>query len=480
MLHRSRVALLLVVVGLAAMTAHAEVPRPETLSDQQLLQVLTPSSELQGRCATPYVVELQARGLELADLAEAVDDTFYYNTPEGHFVIAYKVSGADSVDVTDADFSGVPDYVELAGSAFERSWSVEIDSLGFAAPALGGERYKVSTIFRQNFFGVTYVDPSSPGGSNIRIRHSMAPFCLPDDPEACEVNALLVTVAHEFKHAIQIASGWDLYTVGGWIELDATWIEDLVFDDSNDYYRFIAVGTSPFVAPQVTLVDALYDDCTWQRYLSENWGSGFILDFDAELVAGLPGQAPQIAYEKVANARGLDWAELWGDYTVATYLSGSRAVAGRVFEEGAFYPQALTVPIPALPYGPLPRALPDMAMTFFEFDSATSSDAGRIDISFSGMEGVLWTLRAVFQRADQTIVVPIDIVGGTASFRPSQLVEDYDRFALLLGNSQVPVVFDDISVLARSYSIAFGLHTVPTEASSMGGFKARFRRPAGN
>jgi hypothetical protein len=476
MLHTLRVALLL-LVGLAALAAHAADPRPETLSDQQLLQILTPSADVEGRCGTPYAVELLARGLELASPAEAAEDTLYYDTPEGHFVISYTVLGTNAVDPTDTDASGVPDYVELVGSACERSWSVEIDSLGFTGPDLGGERYVVSTIFGLNYFGLTNVNSASPGGSDIRIRFSMAPFCTrTDDPETCEVNALLVTVAHEFKHAIQIASGWDLQNVGGWIELDATWIEDVVFDDSNDYYRFIASGTSPFMAPQVTLVDASYEDCTWQHYLSENWGSEFILDYDAELVAGLPGQSAQVAFQNVAEDRGLDWVELWGNYTTATYLSGGRAVDGRVFEEGAFYPQAVIVPIPELPHTTTLNTLSDMAMAFYEFDSAGSDETGRIDIEFSGSGGVPWTLRAVFQRADELTVVPIEVVEGAAFFRSSQLVEDYDRFALLLGNSRVP----PFNVSSGSYSIAFGLHTVPNEAKSVSGFKGRFRRPSGN
>ena len=81
MLHMLRAALTL-MVSLTALTAHAADPRPETLTDQQLLQIMTPSSGVEGRCGTPYATELQVRGLELAALAEAVDDTLYYNTPE--------------------------------------------------------------------------------------------------------------------------------------------------------------------------------------------------------------------------------------------------------------------------------------------------------------------------------------------------------------------------------------------------------------
>ena len=190
----------------------------------------------------------------------------------------------------------------------------------------------------------------------------------------------------------------------------------------------------------------------------------------------MPGQAPQVAFQNVATDRALDWGDLWGNYTTATYLSGGRAVDGRVFEEGAFYPQAVTVAIPALPYTTPQRTLSDMAMAFYEFDSAAATSVGKVNIDFTGTASIAWTLRAVFQRADETIVVPIEVVAGTASFRPTQLVEDYDRFALLLGNSRVP----PFSVSSGSYTIAFGLQEVPAKATSMGGFKGRFRRPSGN
>ena len=223
-------------------------------------------------------------------------------------------------------------------------------------------------------------------------------------------------------------------------------------------------------------MDASYEDCTWQHYLSENWGSDFILDYDAELVAGLPGQAAQVAFLNVATDRGLDWGELWGNYAVATYLSGIRAVDGWVFEEGEFYPQAVTVSIPGLPHTPPQRTLSDMAMVFYQFDSAGSGETGQISVDFSGGAAIPWTLRAVFQRADETMIVPIEVVGGIASFRSSQLIEDYDRVGVILGNSQVPPV----NVTSGAYSIAFDLQTVPNQATSMGGFKGRFRRQSGN
>ena len=64
----------------------------------------------------------------------------------------------------------------------------------------------------------------------------------------------------------------------------------------------------------------------------------------------------------------------------------------------------------------------------------------------------------------------------SSDLRSSQLVEDYDRVGLILGNSQVP----SFNVTSSAYSIAFDLRTVPNQASSVGGFKGRFVRPKGN
>lgn len=474
MLHGLRLSIVALILGVTAATALE--PAPATAPDAQLLASLAPTDQLHGRCGTREVAELTARGLALPSALAAPGDTLYYETPEGHFRIAYQREGTVAVDTTDADLSGVPDYVELCGSAFERSWAVEIDSLGFPAPELGGERYEVSTLFGGGFFGFTSPDAGSPGGSRISVRYSMVPFCNGvTDPQACMTNALIVTVAHEFKHAIQVGAGWNIYQVGGWIELDATWIEDLVYDDSNDYYRFIEVPGSPFLDPQVSLTNASYEDCTWQHYLSENWGSDFLVEFDAELVATQSVRPAQLAYKQVASDRGLDWVDLWSDYTVATYLSGVRAVEGAGFDEAAFYPDVRTEPIASLPaeYGLL--ALPDMSMRFHEYTNPGGLARWLAVVEFAGGPGIGWTVQLVFQREDKTVVVPVPVVDNQAEFTSTEAVADFDRVAVLVGNSRVP----SGGAASGNYALSVRLSEF-TAKSSVGSVKGRFRRSAGD
>lgn len=479
MLQVLRIALFLTLLAPALAAAQLE---PASMSDGELIRLLTEGQDGQPmKCGTPYAAELDQRGLKLPALALAEGDTLEYLTPEGNFRITYAIVGSVAVDTTDVDRSGVPDYVEDVGRAFERSWSVEIDSLGFGAPDIGEERYIVSLLFASTgVFGQTRVNEIWPGGSFIQINRSMEPFCLGDDnPDECEKKVLQATIAHEFKHAIQVAEGWSLFQFNNvfWIELDATWIEDLVYDDSNDYYRYLSLGTTPFTKPDVSLASAAsYQSCTWDHYLGEYYGQDFMRQYSEAVVdRGFP-QFGQHAYRDVATDRGLDWVELWRDYTAATYLCGERAAPNTGFVEAAFYPTAVTVPVASLPQAEISTNLPDMAMRFYHHEVTSEPATRRLDILFEEASGQgHFTLLAVFQREDKTVVVPVPIVGGQANFRPDQLIGDYDTVGVLVGNSRVPLTFPS----AASYRLTLGAIEVPTKPSSMGGFKGRFRQRAG-
>lgn len=477
MLHVLRTTALLLLL---AQVAWAAGPDPATLDDAQLVQLLTEGDGQPLKCGTPYVAELQSRGLSLGALALAEGDTLEYLTPEGHFRIEYAVVGNVAVDTTDVDQTGVPDYVEMVGRSFERSWSVEVDSLGFAAPDIGAERYRVSLLlFSTGVFGQTLINPASPGGSWIQVNHSMETFCTgEDDPDACEVKLLQATIAHEFKHAVQVAEDWELFGFNGvsWIELDATWVEEIVYDDSNDYYRYLDLGTTPFTSPTTSLAQAAsYQSVTWAHYLGEYYGQDIMVEYSGAVLArGFP-QYGQRAYRDVTDARGLGWREVWRDYTAATYLCGERAAPGMGFEEAEGYPTAVTETVPSLPYADS-KGLSDMAMRFYHFEVGPETTTRRLNIVLDelGTMGHL-TVLAVFQSAEKTLVIPVPIVDGHAEFRPQPVLQDFDTVGVLVGNSRMPAS----SPGALSYSLSLGAIDVPTRPASMGGFKGRFRQRAG-
>ena len=81
-------------------------------------------------------------------------------------------------------------------------------------------------------------------------------------------------------------------TVGGgsagsinWIEMDATLMEEVVFDDVNDYYNYIKTGfdsaepssLSIFGRPQNPTPGSYYH-ITWMLYFTEVYGMDFWVD----------------------------------------------------------------------------------------------------------------------------------------------------------------------------------------------------------
>jgi hypothetical protein len=105
-------------------------------------------------------------------------------------------------------------------------------------------------------------------------------FPFNDDPDGDVLGALRVTVAHELKHAIQrMYSNW---IEDNWLELDATWIEDLVYDEVNDYVNIVRLPSSPFTAPQTPLNaggSGSYEDCNWEHFQSQKFGADFMRQF---------------------------------------------------------------------------------------------------------------------------------------------------------------------------------------------------------
>jgi hypothetical protein len=483
MRHRLRTApglVALVAASLLPGTAlAADGPDPATLTDQELVRVLTSGGDTLQKCGTPYVLELQSRGLDLATMAPAeTAETLTYLTPEGHFTIDYDTTGTAAVDPTDDDLSGVPDYVERIGSALERSWTVDTDSLGFPAPDIGADRYHVKLVLTGNF-GETVPNAAMPGGSYIQIRFSMAPFCGGEaDPETCEANALLATVAHEFKHAVQVANGWPLLDLPRWwIELDASWIEDIVFDDSNDYYRFITNSNSPFMSPDASLAEvASYEDCTWGHFLSERHGSQIMVDFADDVAAQVYPYTPQSAYRQAVENSGDVWNTAWGDYTVATYLTGTRATGSVGFEEAAHYPTSTVAVLPSLPWSSsTPWVLRFLAMRFHQFQDASRDTPGKVRVVFEGDTVGEWTVRVVFQNESETVVLPVPLNSGAGTLITDQRLENYDRVGVLVGNARIPLP----NVLNASYNLTLEMRSVPSKTRSMSGLKSRFRGSPG-
>ena len=202
-------------------------------------------------------------------------------------------STEDAPDLTDTDADGIPDRVETTAAVLEEVWAAEVTTLGYRPPKsdltspnhgpdgrldvyladIGPELYGYCTTDDPNAFdeGYPYWDVSA--------------YCVLDDdhapdqfPSTSGLEALQVTAAHEFFHAVQFAYDW--FEDPWLLEGTAAWIEDEVYDDVDDDLQYLP--ESPLRRPDVPIDRGRggfeYGAWIFWRFLSEYFGSGGVRD----------------------------------------------------------------------------------------------------------------------------------------------------------------------------------------------------------
>lgn len=299
-----------------------------------------------GRCGTPLVMEYLARRDSLAPATtEAIDqylavtdvgDTLL--SAEGHFRLIYTLDGDNAVPLADTDpADGIPDFVASAASYLETAWTTEVGDLQLR-PAPPGQPVEVS-FRRMNFYGYTVpVDPEA-GTTRLVFNSRFSRFPPNDDPDGDVAGSAKITAAHEFRHASQYAgSRW---SEGGWVELDAVWAEERVFEQVNAY-RYYLLGDSPVRRPRIPLDGGQtgtgsYDDAVFEIWLNRRWGDTVIREY-WERRAAVPAESPLASWDVVLEPRGVFLATAWADFIGWNFATGTRAVPGVGYPEAADYP----------------------------------------------------------------------------------------------------------------------------------------------
>lgn len=194
-----------------------------------------------------------------------------YLSPSGDFVIRYETSGVDAVPSQDENNNGVPDYVEEIGLAADSSYRHHI-RLGFSD--IFSVKSRPFPIEVANNSGVYGFVPA--GAPFIGIENDFAGFPPNDDPDGDVLGAVRVTIAHELKHVVQFVDNNFSGDSDLWAEMDATLMEELVYDPVNDYYNYLTgFGDSIFEEPYSTLIPGSYEDISFALHFAEKYGNDF-------------------------------------------------------------------------------------------------------------------------------------------------------------------------------------------------------------
>jgi hypothetical protein len=297
----------------------------------------------------------EVQKIELSMLMQA--GIMQRDTIIGHFRISFDTSGTNTPAMLDGNNLPIPNswnaYVDSVGKIFNRVWDVETGELGYAVPPLedGNSVYNISIAnLGSRDYGFMIFDESTrinPGEdpprywSSIQIDNDYEPSLR----YTFGINALKVTAAHEFHHAIQIGSygfwGNDIYAH----EITSTWMEDVVFTEVNDYYQYLEdffgnqnrttgfwqglsfISSNPFSHG--------YERCIWGHYLAKRFGDTCM----TKVWEKMRLQPFLESTDAVLMSRGSNLQTAFAEFTNWNYYTADRADIVKYYSEGNHYPR---------------------------------------------------------------------------------------------------------------------------------------------
>jgi hypothetical protein len=319
-------------------------------------------------CATPIFMEIRhnwdrfsakTRGI-LKSYIERPTYEFEehtYDTPQGHFKIHYVIEGDNMVPSER--------WVDTCGQVLEHVWDTEISVLRYNEPPSdawhpaiidnGGDgKYDVYLLsLDQGILGYTAWDSLISTDPTSWTTYIALDNDYDNYPSYhTQLEWLQVTFAHEFFHAIQV--GYDPYEYDPergfsyWMEMSAVWMEDMVYDNVNDYLGYLsAFFDSPWLSLKTfrnsTDVHP-YGSCVWPIFLSERFDTIIIREIwesCAEVVGNNvidpPSPGAMSATEKALQARGSNFEDAFREFTIWNYFTADRAKTDFFYSEGNLF-----------------------------------------------------------------------------------------------------------------------------------------------
>ncbi len=378
----------------------AAIKHPEDLPDRYR-QLIPESGRLPGRNATFVFRDIlmnwdeftpDTRQLLSVQLARP-SGAYTYDSPSGFFKLHYNVSGANPVPTEDADVDGIPDYIERVATYCDSTLDMH-RSLGYRDPVsddtLGGDDKLDVYFMSMQSYGYTVPEGDGPAPWRdaycyLVLHNNFLGFPPNTDPEGNPAGAAKVTVAHEFHHCVQFA--YDYAEALWFMELDATYMEDIVFDQVNDNYNYLPTFMT---SPETSLMD---DDM--HAYSTFIYGLYLARSVDTALMVSTWEGA---RYDEVFQALNDTLEYKYGilqdsaflKFAMWNFVTGERD-DGLHYEEGGQYPlvtlakQYSHYPVqeswsPTNPYG--------YASNYIQFFPAGYT--GDLRLTFNGADSAIW------------------------------------------------------------------------------------------
>lgn len=381
-----------------------------------------------GKCGTVAILEGRFKGMPTEEERRLRVQATYLS-PSGKFRMNYDVTGANAVPTADTNSNGIPDYIERAARYIDEAWQLQVATQGFRDP-VGNTVYNV--FFEQiGFYG--YTQPSG-GRTFIVVHRNFEGFPPNTDPEGNVWGALKVTMAHEFKHAVQYATNQWTGDAGRtvWVEMDATMMEEVQYPQVNDYWNYLR-SASIFTNPNGSTPGS-YPHVTWMLHYHERLGIGFWRDVWETVGASGMNMFPAVSVN--LTPRNLSYTETFSMNHAWHFASGDFSRPGFGFVDRQQFPtpnmtQRVVIPDSLMP----PATVNRSAARYYRLQRGPTT-AGAIQVSVD--HSLLRTgVTLLAYKSDGTIETQSRIgdESGTIRLSTGWVWDDLDFLGMVVANA---------------------------------------------
>lgn len=295
---------------------------------------------------------------------------------------------------------------DLATTVFDfanEAWAAEVDAMGFQPPhaddnvELGPEL----DIYLAPANGGAFAAPESSAASDGTARADASGYVVIDD--LIDPTEIGTFVAHELHHLIQFS--YDVYEHDNAYESTSVFVEDRVYDDINDYTRFIAsFQSSPenavdwfpgFQSPDLFYI---YGSAEFLIFLSERYGND-----SADLIRQMWESSTQNDmnnepdyFDALTDVLPVSLDDAYAEFAAWRAFVGDDATDG-YFSEGSEW--ANTPPVASHGLAQMPvvggtSTSPPMeyGANYIQIDTSGGLDSDRLKIHIDGDTGTDWSL----------------------------------------------------------------------------------------
>ena len=368
------------------------------------------------------------------------------NSPSGRFKIHYTTTGSNKTTV---------DFATETAHTFDYCYQLEVEELGYHPPppdlGVDGPEYDVYIIdVPHTEYGSTTPEQTVPDTP----RDDWTSWIQVDNDYTHTytkgLDGMRVTAAHEFFHMIHF--GYRMYQESDkfFYEISAVWMEDVAFDDINDYFFYLP---GFFQHPSSPFNRLNYGLSVWAHFLTKKYDRAII----RQIWERMPNHESLDAIDGALLDRGSNLANELAEFAVWNCFTGENADTLRFYDEGINYPEVK--PTKSLEFSNKLSFTDSCAALVTKYYQVKPKESGVFSVQVDFTDPFIWRYAVLVQPFDGQPW--FDISGGNCNTNLGQ-VQAYSTIWVLPVNIETPSSSSGSSQSPFTVRIERGSSPTPT------------------